>query len=105
MASLSQIISRVLHSSKVTEERTLAKELQDRLGTRTFLASLTKGSATSDGLTNGWTSLLKAVMAKLSDESRRSSHADFVAVLSRLVEEAGGAVSFSRETAPSTRLA
>ena len=92
MASLSQIISRVLHSSKVTEERTLAKELQDRLGTRTFLASLTKGStkgsATSDGLTNGWTSLLKAVMAKLSDESRRSSHADFVAVLSRLVEEA-----------------
>ena len=75
---------RLINSSKVTEERTLANELQQRLGTSAFRVALSEGSAEGS---NGWSQMLKAVVIKLTGD-RKSSQPDLVSALSRLVEEA-----------------
>ena len=70
MAEIKSLSSRILNSSKVTEERSLANELQTRLGTSSFRAALAEGSA--DGGSNGWSTMLKAVVVKLTSERKSS---------------------------------
>ena len=79
-----RLTNRLLNSSRVTDERAIASELQHRLGTANFRAAL---SESCEGGSNGWSTMLKAVVVKLMSE-RKSSQADFVGALSRLIEEA-----------------
>ena len=80
-----KLSNRLLNASKVTDEKNIASELQQRLSTPAFCAAL--GRATADGGSNGWSTMLKAVVVKLTGE-RKSSHGELVNALSRLVEEA-----------------
>ena len=82
---VSRLSNRLLSVNKVTDEKQIALELQQRLGTAAFRQDL--NAVSEDGGSNGWSTMLKAIVVKLTSD-RKSSHAEFVNALSRLVEEA-----------------
>ena len=87
-ASVGILIKRLVSSSRVTEERAVAKELLQLLDTPAFRAALSDfRSEEGQGGSNGWTETLKAVVIKVN-KSQATAEADFVQALSRLVEEA-----------------
>ena len=87
-ASVGLLIKRLVNSSRVTEERAVAKELLQLLDTPAFRAALSDyRSEEGQGGSNGWTETLKAVVIKVN-KSQATAEADFVQALSRLVEEA-----------------
>ena len=87
-ASVGILIKRLVSSSRVTEERAVAKELLQLLDTPAFRAALSDfRSEEGQGGSNGWTETLKAVVIKVNS-AHATAEADFVQALSRLVEEA-----------------
>ena len=79
---------RLLNVSRAMEERQLANELKERLGSAAFRAALSVEIVSENGRSNWWTELLKAVMIKLTSGEHKSTVPEFLAALSRLVEKA-----------------
>ena len=80
-----RLSSRLLSASKINDEKSIATEFQQRLGTSAFRQALNISS--EDGGINGWSTMLKALVLKLMGD-RKGSHAELINALSRLVEEA-----------------
>ena len=85
MEDVGRLIARLDSSSKVTEERVVAKEAAQLLDTESFCAALSSRSA-GDG-SNGFTLLLKRLCVKWQD-AKASTEADFLFVMNRLVSQA-----------------
>ena len=56
---IGRLCNRLLDARNVTTDRSLASEIQQRLGTASFRAALSKESDSEDGSSNGWSTLLK----------------------------------------------
>lgn len=86
MADIRGYAERLLEEQKVAGQRDLANELRQRLDTPSFRAALTMRIGENS---NGWSTVFKALVVKVKDNSSKASHAELVGALAKLIDEAG----------------